>query len=122
VTGVWWRRLALLAVALVNLHLFESITEWVPGPVGMLVALVAVTVFMLAFLLMPLRDRPQCGWEFPVVMPDARRTHHVHHCADERGHIDAGHTCRCGLGFLPGHTTRQRDVTPPDGVTGVARR
>lgn len=121
-TGVGWRRLALLGMALLCLRLIESITKWVPGAVGVAVAFVAVSVSMVAFLLTPLRDRPQCGLEFPVVVPDTRRTHHVHHCADERGHIGAGHVCRCGLGFLPSHAVSQRDVTPPDGVTGVVQR
>lgn len=116
-TGRSWRWLALLAMALVNLRLIESITTWVPGEVGIAVAFVVVSVSMLAFLLTPLRDRPQCEWEFPVVVPDSGRTHHVHHCADERGHISAGHVCRCGLSFYPRHATRQRYVTPPDGVT-----
>lgn len=120
-TGTGWRRLALLAMALLCLRLIESITKWVPGGVGVGLAVVVTSLFMLAFLVTPLRDRPECGWEFPVVVPDARRTHHVHHCADERGHISDDHRCRCGLGFHPRHGVPRRDVTPPGGVTGVQR-
>lgn len=62
-SGVAWRRLALLAMLLVNMRLAASIVEWIPGAVGITVALVATAVFMLAFLLTPLRERPRCGWQ-----------------------------------------------------------
>jgi hypothetical protein len=101
VTGRAWQRVALVALVFVHVDLAQQILGWIPGEWGVVAAFLVPAFFLVFWLLVPLRERPRCGFRLPIVIPDWKRTHQVHHCAGELGHISASHKCRCGLTFTP---------------------
>lgn len=101
-SGAQWRRVALVALVLVHMDLAAQIVDWIPGEWGVVCAFVVSAFFMVFWLLMPLRERPRCGFQLPVILTMPKSPgHQHHHCADELGHASTSHECRCGLTFTP---------------------
>jgi hypothetical protein len=99
VTGRAWQRVALVALVFVHVDLAQQILDWVPGEWGVVAAFLVPAFFLVFWLLVPLREHPRCRFRFPIVIPDAKNTHQVHHCTRDLGHVSASHECRCGLGY-----------------------
>jgi hypothetical protein len=117
VTGASWRRVALVALVLVHLRWVDAIKSWIPGEWGVAAAFVIPAVFLAGWALVPLRERPRCGFKFPVSGPLSKSSdHHEHHCADDRGHDSQTHKCRCGLGLTLAEGSAMRPVPIPDEV------
>lgn len=101
-TGRTWRRIALAALVLVHMDLARQIIDWIPGEWGIVVAFVVLVFFLGCWVLMPLRERPRCGFQLPVVLTMSKAPgHRHHHCAGELGHASTSHKCRCGLTYTP---------------------
>lgn len=101
-TGRTWRRVALAALVLVHMDLAGQIMGWIPGEWGVVAAFVVSVFFLGCWLLVPLRERPRCGFQLPVTGPMLTTSDHEHHhCADDLGHDSTTHKCRCGLGYTP---------------------
>lgn len=106
-TGVGWRRVALVALVLVHLDWVRQIQSWIPGEWGVALSFLVPSFFLAGWLLVPLRERQRCGFRFPLSGPVLRPSDHAgHHCADELGHTSEMHRCSCGLGFTPAEALR----------------
>jgi hypothetical protein len=122
VTGRAWRRIALAALVLVHMDLAGQIIDWIPGEWGVAVAFVVTAFFMVFWLLVPLRERPRCGFQLPVVLTmSGSPGHRHHHCADELWHASTSHKCRCGLTYTPIETTRHWPDTARSTLDGESR-
>ncbi|MEU4804345.1 hypothetical protein [Actinosynnema sp. NPDC023587] len=101
-TGVWWRRLALVLLVLAGLRWGDVFRSWVPGAWGVaLSVLMPFAVLMIAAAVPTVAERPQCWFQFIVAIPGVAGTDHVHRCRLDLGHVESSHDCRCGLKFFP---------------------
>jgi hypothetical protein len=107
VTGRAWQRVALVALVFVHVDLAQQILDWIPGEWGVVAAFLVPAFFLVFWLLVPLRERPRCGFQFPVNGPLLNGSdHYEHHCAADLGHVSWTHDCRCGLHFTPAEVQR----------------